>query len=389
MSILVINAGSTSLKFGLFDGEARETLASGTIDWADGNRQRAQFLLRRGSHEKRSVVAVPDDHAAATCAVQVLAAEGDITVVGHRVVNGGSEIRDSVLIDDKLKGTIARLATLAPLHNPPALAAIEAIETVLPRAPQVAVFDTAFFARLPARAYMYAVPYEWYEKRGVRRIGFHGISNCASRAAELLGRNPDELRLVTCHLGGGCSATAVRGGVPVATTMGLTPLEGLMMGTRSGSVDPGALIHLLRHGGLTVDDVDDALTHRSGLLGISGVSSDLAQIEAAAGNGNQRAQLAFEMFADRVRSVIGAQAVTMGGLDALVFTDRIGENSPALRAAACDGLECLGVRLDPQRNAACRPDTDIATADSAARILVIHTREELMIAREARRVLAA
>jgi acetate kinase len=171
--------------------------------------------------------------------------------------------------------------------------------------------------------------------------------------------------------------------------MGLTPLEGLMMGTRSGSVDPGILIHLLRHGGLTVDDIDDALTHRSGLLGISGVSSDLAQIEAAAANGNQRAQLAFEMFADCVRSAIGAYAVTMGGLDALVFTDRIGENSPALRAAACDGLECLGVRLDPQRNAACRPDTDIATADSAVRILVIHTREELMIAREARRVLAA
>ena len=392
MSILVINAGSTSLKFGLFDAEARESLVSGSIDWADGNRQGARFLLRRGSHEERSMVAVADDSAAAACAVRALTAEGDIiTAVGHRVVHGGTEFRNSTLIDDKVEATISGLATLAPLHNPPALAAIRAVRGVLPRVPQVAVFDTAFFARLPARTYMYAQPYEWYEKFGVRRSGFHGISNsyCAGRAVELLGRDPSKLRLVTCHLGGGCSATAVRGGEPVTTTMGFTPLDGLMMGTRSGSVDPGMLIYLLRHCGLTVDDLDDALTHRSGLFGVSGVSSDLAQIEAAASQGNQRAQLAFEIFADRVRSAIGALAVTMGGLDALVFTDRIGENSPAMRAAVCDGLECLQVRLDSQRNATCRPDSDIATDASAARILVIHTREELMIAREARRVLRA
>ncbi len=384
VSIMVINAGSTSLKFGLFDADARESLASGSIDWADGNRQRARFLLRRGSCEERSEVAVADDSAAATCAVRALTAEGGVTVVGHRVVHGGTEFRNSTLIDNQVEATIAGLAALGPLHNPPALAAIRAVRCVLPRVPQVAVFDTAFFARLPARAYLYANPYEWYEKFGVRRIGFHGISlsYCAGHAMELLGRDPSESRLVICHLGGGCSATAVRGGEPVTTTMGFTPLDGLMMGTRSGSVDPGVLIHLLRHRGLTVNDLDDALTHRSGLLGVSGVSSDLAQIEAAARQGHQRAQLAFEMFADRVRSAIGGLAVTMGGVDALVFTDRVGENSPALRAAACDGLECLGVRLDHQRNTSGRPDADIATNDSPVRILVIHTQEELMIARE-------
>jgi acetate kinase len=392
MSILVINAGSTSLKFGLFDAEARETLVSGSIDWADGNRERARFLLRRGSHEERSVVAVIDDSTAVACAVRALTAEGDIiTAVGHRVVHGGTEFRNSTLIGDKVEAMIARLAPLALLHNPPALAAIQAVRSVLPRAPQVAVFDTAFFARLPARAYLYAHPYEWYEKFGVRRIGFHGISNayCAGRAVELLDQDLATLRLITCHLGGGCSVTAVRGGEPVATTMGFTPLDGLMMGTRSGSVDPGLLIHLLRHCGLTVDDLQDGLTHRSGLLGVSGVSSDLAQIEVAASKGNPRAQLAFDMFADRVRSAIGALAVTMGGLDALVFTDRIGENSPAMRAAICDGLECLNVRLDPERNASCRPDGDLAADASVARILVIHTREELMIARETCRVLRA
>ncbi|MGO9244704.1 MAG: acetate/propionate family kinase, partial [Verrucomicrobiia bacterium] len=379
------------MKFGLFDAEARESLVSGSIDWADGNRQGARFLLRRGSREERSVVAVADDSAAATCAVRALTAEGDITVVGHRVVHGGTEFRNSTLIDDNVEATIAGLATLAPLHNPPALAAIRAVKSALPRVPQVAVFDTAFFARLPARAYMYAQPYEWYEKFGVRRIGFHGISNsyCVGRAVELLGRDPSKLRLVVCHLGGGCSATAVLGGEPVTTTMGFTPLDGLMMGTRSGSMDPGMLIHLLLHRGLTVNELDDALTHRSGLFGVSGVSSDLAQIEAAASQGHPRAQLAFEMFADRIRSAIGALAVTMCGLDALVFTDRIGENSPAMRAAICDGLECLQVQLDSQRNANCRPDSDIAADTSAARILVIHTREELMIAREACRVLRA
>jgi len=305
------------------------------------------------------------------------------------VVHGGTEFPSAVQIDERVKATIARLAELAPLHNPPALEAINAAEAALPGVPQVAVFDTAFFARLPPRAYIFPLPYEWYEKWGVRRFGFHGISNayCAARVAEMLGRSQLGLRIVTCHLGGGCSATAVRDGLPVVTTTGFTPLAGLMMGTRVGSVDPGILIHLQRRYGLTVDEIDHAMNYRSGLLGVSGVSPDMAQVEAAAGHGNERARLAFDIFADNVRSIIGALTVTMGGIDALVFTDRVGEGSSAVRAAVCEGLECVGPRLDAQRNAACRPDADVATAGSPARILVIHTREELMIAREVRRTL--
>jgi acetate kinase len=386
MSILVFNAGSTSLKFGLFDSEALTTLVSGVIDWADGNRRGAKFTLSC-SHQQQvqSIVDVVDDRAAATCAIRVLLEEHNINVVGHRVVHGGANSQSSVRIDDNVKATITAFDGVAPLHNPPALQAILASEAALPGVPQVAVFDTGFFAALPERAYLFPLPYEWYEKWGIRRFGFHGISNayCASRAAEMLGRGLSELRIVTCHLGGGCSVTAVRGGVPVATTMGMTPLAGIMMATRSGSIDPGILIHLQRRCGLTVKDIDEALTYRSGLLGLSGVSADMAAIEAAAAEGNIRARLAFEIFADSVRSAIGASVVSMGGIDALVFTDRIGEGSAALRSAACEGV---GLRLDAERNALCRPDADVAAPDSPAKLLVIHTLEELMIAREARRV---
>jgi len=390
MSILVINAGSTSLKFGLFDADARAALLSGSIDWPGGDRQRARLAVRRGDEpETRSVVAVTDDRSATLCAIGALGADHHVNAVGHRVVHGGTEFQGAARIDERVKSTIDSLAELAPLHNPPALEAIQTAEAALPGVPQVAVFDTAFFSCLPPRAYIFPLPYKWYEKWGIRRFGFHGISNsyCAARASELLVRRPTELRLVTCHLGGGCSATAVRNGQAVATTMGFTPLAGLMMGTRSGSVDPGILIHLQRRHGLTVDDLDQALHHHSGLLGASGVSADMAQIEAAANQGNERARVTFDIFADNVRSIIGAMTVTLGGIDALVFTDRIGEGSSALRAAACEGLECIGVRLDPQRNADCRPDADVAAADSRARVLVIHTREELMIARETRDLL--
>ena len=389
MSILVFNAGSSSLKFGLFDSKALTTLGSGVIDWADGNRRRAKFTLRCGHQQQtQSTVDVVDDRAAATRAIRALIEEHNINVVGHRVVHGGANSQSAARIDDNVKATITAFAEVAPLHNPPALQAIQASEVALPGVPQVAVFDTGFFAALPERAYLLPLPYEWYEKWGVRRFGFHGISNayCAGRAAEMLGRGLSELRIVTCHLGGGCSVTAVRGGVPVATTMGMTPLAGIMMGSRSGSIDPGILIHLQRRCGLTVEEIDEALTYHSGLLGLSGVSPDLATIEAAAGRGNLRARMAFDIFADSVRSAIGASVVSMGGTDALVFTDRIGEGSAALRAAACEGLECVGLRLDAERNAVCRPDADVAAPDSPAKLLVIHTREELMIAREARRV---
>lgn len=389
MSILVFNSGSTSLKFGLFDSEATDTLVSGAIDWADGDRRQAKFTLRCGGNQPaQSTVDVVEDRAAATYAIQSLLQDHDINVVGHRVVHGGTNSGSAARINEGVKATIAALADFAPLHNPPALQAIQASEAALPGVPQVAVFDTGFFAALPERARLFPLPYDWYEKWGVRRFGFHGISNayCASRAAEMLGRALHELRIVTCHLGGGCSVTAVRGGVPVATTMGMTPQAGIMMGTRSGSIDPGILGHLMHRCGLTADDIDEALNYRSGLLGVSGISPDIAAIEAAADKGNNRARLAFEIFADSVRSAIGASVVSMGGIDALVFTDRIGEGSRALRVAACEGLECVGLRLDAERNADCQPDAEVTEPNSPAKILVIHTMEELMIAREARRV---
>jgi acetate kinase len=314
--------------------------------------------------------------------------ESAITAVGHRVVHGGEEFRTSTLIDDKVKGVLVRLSELAPLHLPPALSAMEASETALPRIPQVAVFDTAFYSHLPPRAYLYPVPYEWHQRWGIRRYGFHGLSHayCANRAAELLGRDLAGLRLITCHLGGGCSATAVRDGFAAATTSGFTPLDGLMMGTRCGAIDPGILLQLQRQHGLTGKELDRALNHFSGLLAVSGVSADFAQVEAAALRGNKRAGLAIDMFVDRVRSAIGSLAAQLGGVDVVTFTDRIGERSPSIRAAVGEGLQFMGVRLDPQRNAAGRPDADIATADSPVRVLVIHTEEELMVARETLRV---
>ena len=301
------------------------------------------------------------------------------------MVHGGAEFSESVPIDDSVRQSIARWSALAPLHNLPALAAISAAEAALPHARQVAVFDTAFFARFPPRAHVYPLPYAWYSDWGVRRFGFHGISHqyCAGRAAEILGRDPAGLRTINCHLGGGCSAAAIHNNAAVAVTMGFTPLDGLMMATRPGALDPGILPHVARRHGLTADHLDAALNHHSGLLGISGVSSDFSEVERAARQGNSRARLAVEMFADRVRAAVGALAVGMGGVDVLAFTDRVGENSPSLRAMACQGLECLGLRLDPLRNEANRPDSEISPADAPGRVLVIHTREELMIAREA------
>jgi acetate kinase len=266
--------------------------------------------------------------------------------------------------------------------------AIEATEAALPGVLQVGLFDTAFFAEIPACAYLYPVPYEWYENWGIRRFGFHGTSHayCTDRAAEMLERDKRELLLVICHLGQGSSATAVRGGVAVTNTMGFTPLEGFMMGTRSGTVDPGILVYVQREHGVTAEDLDEILHKKSGLLGLSGFSSDFRQVEAAAKEGHERARLALDVYAYRVRAMVGALAVALGGLDALVFTGGIGENSVWLREEVCRGLEVLGVHLDAERNARGRADGDIAAADSRARVLLIHTREDLMIAREARRM---
>ncbi len=393
MSILVINAGSSSLKFGLFDAEANQPLASGMVDWG-GSQERANLTVDAGgSVPIRKQVNVSDHHAAVGQALEALQ-EGEkqspegITVVGHRIVHGGSRFREGVCIDAAVQAGIAALAELAPLHNPPALAGIEASAAALPGIPQVAVFDTAFFSRLAPSDYIYPLPYAWYADWGVRRYGFHGISHayCAARAAEMLGRPAADLRLVICHLGNGCSASAVRTGAAVTTTMGFTPLERLMMGSRSGSIDPSILLYVQRRHGLTVDQLDQALNHESGLRGVSGISSDYRLVAEAARQGHDRACLALRMYADRVRAAVGALAVTLGGIEALVFTAGVGEHAADLRASVCAGLECLGLRLDPSRNQTCEPDGDIAADDSCGRILVLHTREEMMIAREARRL---
>lgn len=393
MNALSINTGSSSVKFALFEKDRDDSLREGEISWASGKRARARLIMwsQNGSKES-STVAVSNVPAATAYAIK-LALDGlpgggaTIKAVGHRVVHGGIKFQESVRINEKVKAVIEEMGQLAPLHNPAALKAIQTAEAILPRARHVAVFDTSFFSQLPPKRFVYPLPYHYYQNWGIRRFGFHGLSHayCTRRAAELLHRPVARLNLIICHLGSGCSAAAVQGGVGIATTLGFSPLDGLMMGTRPGSLDPGILLALQQRG-MSRKKMESDLNYSSGLLGVSGVSPHLADIEKAAAKGNRRAQLAFDMFADKVRAAIGSLAVTLGKVDALVFTDRHGEGSPAMRAAACDGLKLLNLKLDPKRNKNCRPDADVATADSPGRILVIHTREELIIAREAMRI---
>jgi acetate kinase len=314
---------------------------------------------------------------------QVIEKPGQIDMVGHRVVHGGQEYQESVLINPEVKAAIARLCHLAPAHNPANLEGIEMMQTILgTQVPQVAVFDTAFHARMPIANRTYPGPYTWLDQ-GIRRYGFHGISHqyCSQRAAQILGRELTDLRLITCHLGNGASLSAVQQGYSIDTTMGFTPLDGLMMGTRSGSVDPGILLHLLRNHH-SVDELDRILNKESGLQGISGVSGDLRQVMTAIAEGNSRAQLALNMYIHRLRSCIGSMLASLGGLDALVFTAGVGENSPSIRAAACTTFEFLGLKLDTAKNESHPMDQDIATPDSTVRVVVIHTQEDWAIAQE-------
>ncbi len=395
MSILVVNAGSSSVKFGLFEFDSLEPIARGLLDWKGGSGTASITLSPKDAEPVRKDIDVPDYRTGVVEALKMLDESGiggngaaRIRVVGHRLIHGGEEIRRPVRIDAGMKEIIARHAHLAPLHIPAGLEAIAATEAALPDVPQIGLFDTAFFGGIPPAGYLYPVPYSWYEDWGIRRFGYHGTSHayCTERATEMLDRDPAQLRLIICHLGQGSSAAAIRGGVAVANTMGFTPLEGFMMGTRSGTVDPGLLLYVQREHGLSTDELDEVLHKRSGLLGLSGISSDFRQVEAAAREGHTRAQLALDVYAHRVRELIGSLAVTLGGVDALVFTGGIGENSVWLRSEVAKGLECLGIHLDREQNATRRADCDVATDDSAARILLIRTREEFMIAREARRM---
>ena len=392
--ILVCNAGSSSLKFSLFDAEDELLLADGGVDWL---RKPARLLFRAANQpeireelklEKHAdaVTRILDDLQAGASAP--LQSPEDLRAVGHRVVHGGDRYTSAVRITAEVKRTIEELTELAPLHNPASLDGINAVEQVLPKVPQVAAFDTAFHATLSEAARTYPLPQKWTREWGIRRYGFHGLSHsyCSTEVAKRIGRQG--LRLVIAHLGNGASVSAVRDGMCVDTSMGFTPLEGLMMGTRSGSVDPGILIYLLRQKGLNVDALDKGLNYESGLLGVSGFSSDMRQVLSEIPH-NLDAGLAVDVYVHRIVKTIGAMAATLGGIDALVFTAGVGEGSSEIRERVCQKLKHLGLELDRAANESCKPDADISMPASPARILVIATREDLTIMRETRRLVGS
>jgi acetate kinase len=394
MNILLLNAGSSSMKGTLMESPNSRVVARGQGDWA-GSVTRYQYAGPDGTERSEEVTWKGHAEAVHRFVFDLMHEEpvalpdrSALAAVCHRVVHGG-QFTSSVLITPEIRSRISALAELAPLHNPPSLATLAAAEAELPDVPHVAVFDTAFHATLLPEARTYPVPAKWMHDWGIRRFGFHGLSHayCARRAADMLGRPAEDLRLVICHLGHGCSASAVRGGRCVDTTMGFTPLEGLMMGTRSGSIDPSIVLHVQQHHGLTAEQVELALNRESGLLGVSGVSADMRQVLATARAGDDQARLALAIYTHRVRQAIGALAVTMGGVDALVFTAGVGEHAGEVRASICAGLECLGLELDAQANASCRPDADVARPGSRGRILVITTREDVTMLREVLQVL--
>jgi acetate kinase len=391
MKVLVLNAGSSTVKFSLLESDGEAVLLEGLADWSS---RPAKLVVRRpGKEQAQSELPAEGHREAARHLLEKLTRDeasvlSGVSAIGHRVVHGGSFYTSGVRIDAEVTERIRKLSELAPLHNPVALEVIEVARAAWPDVPQVACFDTAFHATLPPAARTYALPQAWTNDWGLRRYGFHGLSHayCADRAARMLQREPVGLRLVICHLGNGCSATAVRDGKSLDTSMGFTPLEGLMMGTRSGSVDPGLLLYVLREKAVTPEEVDQTLNKKSGLLGVSGISSDMRAVLEAVASGNPDASLALDIYVHRLRHTIGAMAATLGGLDALVFTAGIGEHAARVRSAACAELQFLGLELDEAANNSCRPDADIAAARSPGRILVIATREDVTILREAVRV---
>jgi acetate kinase len=395
MKVFVVNCGSSSIKYQLFNMTDESVLAKGLLERIGTAKARLSHKFGEQSHEA-DVVA--HDHtqglkiildALVDPKIGVLKSVSEIDGVGHRVVHGGEEITASSKIDKRVLDIINRNIELAPLHNPPNVAGIEGAMKDMPGVPQVAFFDTAFLATLPPKAHRYAVPEEWYTKHHVRKYGFHGTSHryVTLRTAELLGKSVDHVNLITTHLGNGCSMTAVANGKAVDHSMGLTPLEGLVMGTRSGDIDPALVLFMIGKG-LSRAEVDKGLNKGSGLLGVSGLSNDMRELLAASDGGNKRAQLAIEMFIYRVAKYVGSYFTVLPGMDAVVLTGGIGENSVAIRAGICDGLRRLGAVLDPARNekttrGACGP---ITTEDSQLAVWVVPTNEELMIARDTRTI---
>ncbi|MEP6643550.1 MAG: acetate kinase [Acidobacteriaceae bacterium] len=399
MRVLVMNSGSSSQKTALFEvSDAADTdpiapLWQGKIQW-DGKKESLTIKNWQGAKiEKES--SAGDQQASIEAMLRelwdgktaVLQSPSEISVTGHRIVHGGPKLTLPAIITPEVKQTIDEVATIAPLHNRAGLRGVQVAEKLLGEIPQVAVFDTGFHRTLPLAEIVYAGPYEWYEQ-GIRRYGFHGINHeyCAHRVARLMCKDISSLKIISCHLGSGCSLAAVEHGQSVATTMGFTPMEGLMMGTRSGSIDPGILTHLMRTGNVQSEQLDQTLNHRSGLLGISGVSSDMRDVLEAIKSGNERAKLAFDIFVHRLQAGIGAMAASLNGLDALVFTAGIGENSPEVRLTACEKLGFLGVRLDEKKNSTANADICISGEDSAIPVYVIGAQEEWSIARECARI---
>lgn len=399
MNVLVINAGSSSIKYQLLNAATGEVMAKGGAERIGLN----DALIKHTCNGAEAITLPVDmpNHRVAVQAVLtvltsaehgVLKSMSDIDAVGHRVVHGGEKFSTSVLITPEVKRAIRGCFDLAPLHNPPNMTGIEACEEAMPGVPQVAVFDTAFHQTMPPKAYMYALPYELYEKLAIRRYGFHGTSHgyVSRRAADILGKPYDSLKIITCHLGNGSSIAAVRHGKCVDTSMGLTPLAGLCMGTRCGDIDPAIVTFLMEKEDLDAHQVDDLMNKKSGVFGISGVSSDFRDLYVAAGEGHKRASLALDMFKYQCRKLIGAYAAAMGGVDVVVFTAGIAENTADIRLGACEGLGYMGIQIDPYRNAAIRGrEALVSTDESPVKVLVVPTNEELAIAKETARICGA
>ncbi len=390
MKILVVNCGSSSLKYQLIDMQNQEVLAKGLAEriGMDGS-----LVKHEVTGKDKEVIEKPlPDHSVAINTVLeaitdpkigVIASMDEIAAVGHRVVHGGEKFAASVLIDDEVIQAIEDCIDLAPLHNPPNLMGIKAVQAALPNTPMVAVFDTAFHQTIPAENYLYALPYELYEEYKIRKYGFHGTSHkyVAMRAAELLGKPLEELNLITCHLGNGASICAIKNGKSYDTSMGFTPLDGLVMGTRSGTLDPSITAFLMNKAGKTIEEVDNIYNKKSGVLGVSGISSDFRDLEQAKDAGNERATLALDMFVNRVQFYIGGYVALLEDVDAIIFTAGLGENSSRARQRVCEGLQCLAVELDETLDTGLRgKEALVSKANSDIKVFVIPTNEELMIA---------
>ena len=397
MKVLVINCGSSSLKYQLIDMEKEEVLAKGLCERIGIDEQ----LKHEAVGKEKFVSEAPlKDHNDAIQAVLnalldsehgVITSMKEIDAVGHRVAHGGDHFKKSVLITPEVKKYITDFIELAPLHNPANLTGIEVCEKLMPGVPMVAVFDTAFHQTMPEKAFLYAIPYKYYEKYKIRKYGFHGTSHkyVSQECAKMMDIPIENLKIITCHLGNGGSVTAVQGGISIDTSMGFTPLDGIAMGTRSGSIDAAAVLFLMRKEGLSIDEMDRILNKESGVYGISGVSSDFRDIEEAENEGNQRAAIALETFAYRVAKTIGEYVATMNGVDAIVFTAGLGENSGPTRQLICNYLGYLGIELDSYKNSLRGKEIEITTKQSRVQVFVIPTNEELVIARDTKEIVEA